>query len=271
MTTEFHGLLDEHAEDLRKPLYLQGRNGLAVMLDGPALRIEQPERAAVLYPLARLARVLSKGGVRWRCEALLACAGAGIPVVFLDGAGGVQAYLFGSSGGENTLYLRLRSCRRHPTGMALYMQWRRTMAAHARRTLARQLRLTGHTVGQWVWRADASVGLLTSIKALDDNVCQQLGGLLAGFSAQLWAEAGLGAQRLVSLEPLQVVDDLAGLLGWALIAPILRASSCGDWGESQPDGCDEHTLTGLVEARRDEIFRFGRLLLACLENGLREC
>ena len=49
MGAEFHGWLDEHAEGLRKPLYLQGQNGLAVELDGPALRVRQPERAAVFY------------------------------------------------------------------------------------------------------------------------------------------------------------------------------------------------------------------------------
>ena len=38
MKAEFHGLLDEHAEGLRKPLYLQGRSELAVNLDGRALR-----------------------------------------------------------------------------------------------------------------------------------------------------------------------------------------------------------------------------------------
>lgn len=92
MKAEFHGLLDEHAEGLRKPLYLQGGNELSVDLDGPALRIGQPGRAAVFYPLARLARVLSKGEVRWHCEALLACADGGVPVVFLGEEGGVRGY-----------------------------------------------------------------------------------------------------------------------------------------------------------------------------------
>jgi len=132
MKAEFHGLLDEHAEGLRKPLYLQGRSELAVNLD---LRITQPERAAMLYPLARLARVLSKGEVRWSCEALLACAEVGVPVVFLNRDGDVRAYLFGASSGESVLYGRLRACLRRSDGLNRYASWRRAMVDHARQAL----------------------------------------------------------------------------------------------------------------------------------------
>ena len=55
MGAEFHGLLDEHAEGLRKPLYLQGQNGLAVELDGPALRALMPRSTRqTMYAPARI-------------------------------------------------------------------------------------------------------------------------------------------------------------------------------------------------------------------------
>jgi len=269
MKAEFHGLLDEHAEGLRKPLYLQGHDGLAVELDGRALRVRQPERAAMLYPLARLARVLSKGEVRWSCEALLACAEVGVPVVFLDRDGGVRGYLFGSRSGENELYGRLRACLRRPGGWNRYASWRRAMADHARRTLAEQLRQAGVCPDPVLaWRGLTPLGRDAVIAAPDEAVLRRLRGLLAGLSAQLLVEAGLGAERLADLEPLALVDDLAELLGWALAEPVLAAAR----GRAEPgsDWRDERALTALVEARRDEVFRFGRLLLGRLRQWLED-
>ncbi len=269
MKAEYHGLLDEHAEGLRKPLYLQGRSGLAADLDGRALRISQPERAAVLYPLARLARVLSKGEVRWSCEALLACAATGVPVVFLDRDGGVRGYLFGPSSGESALYGRLRACLRQSGGPNRYAGWRRAMADHARRALEQQLRQAGVCPEPVLaWRGLAPVGRGTAIAVLDEALMRRLRGLLAGLSAQLLAEAGLSAERLADLEPLALVDDLAELLGWALAEPVLTTARRR--AEPGPDWRDERALTALVEARRDEVFRFGRLLLGRLRQWLED-
>jgi hypothetical protein len=269
MRAEFHGLLDEHAEGLRKPLYLQGKNGLAVDLDGPALRVRQPERAAVFYPLARLARVLSKGGVRWTGEALLACAEAGVPVVFMDGEGGVRAYLFGPSSGEEGLYRRLRAGLRRPDGLSRYADWRRVMAGHARRALEQQLQQVGVCRGPVLaWRGLAPVGSWPVVAAPDAAILRRLRGLLAGASAQLLVEAGLDAGRLRDLEPLPLVDDLAALLIWALAEPVLTAARIRD--EAGPAWGDDRALTELVEARREEVFRFGRLLLGRLGQWLED-
>jgi len=267
MRAEYHGLLDEHAEGLRKPLYLQGQNGLAVELDGPALRVRQPARAAVFYPLARLARVLSKGGVRWTCEALLACAEAGVPVAFLDGDGGVRGYLFGPSPGDDGLYRRLRACLSRADGPSRYADWRQMMADHARRALERQLREAGAGSDPVLaWRGLTPVGWRVAVGARDEAVFRRLRGVLAGMSAQLLVEAGLSAARLADLEPLDLASDLAELLGWALAGPVLTASR--PQGEPAPDWNDDRELTALVEARRDEVFRFGRLLLGRLQQGL---
>ena len=267
MRAEFHGLLEEHAEGSRKPLYLQGRNGLEVELDGPALRVRQPERAAVFYPLARLARVLSKGGVRWSCDALLACAEAGVPVTFLDGDGGVRGYLFGPSSGDSGLYLGLRACLLRSDGLSRYADWRRVMAGHARRALEQQLQQVGVCTGPVLaWRGLAPVGPRAAVAAPDAAVMRRLRGLLAGLSAQLLVEAGLNAERLAHLEPLHLVDDLAELLGWALAEPVLTAARRRD--EAGPDRGDDRDLVALVETRREEMFRFGRLLLGRLQQWL---
>lgn len=267
MRAEFHGLLDEHAEGLRKPLYLQGQNGLTVELDGPALRIRQPDRAAMLYPLARLARVLSKGEVHWTCAALLACAEAGVPVAFLDGNGGVRGYLFGPSSGDDTLYLRLRASLRRSDGLSRYADWRRAMTDHARRALEQQLRQADvGLIPGLAWRGLTPVGPRAVGAAPDRVVLGRLRGPLAGMSAQLLVEAGLNAARLADLEPLNLVDDLAELLGWALAEPVLTAARRR--AEPESAGRDERDWVALVEGRRDEVFRFGRLLLGRLRQWL---
>ncbi len=67
---------------------------VAVLLDGPALRLRRTGLADVYAPLPRLARVVVHGPrVQWRTEALLACAESGVPVLFLSGQGGLQAAL----------------------------------------------------------------------------------------------------------------------------------------------------------------------------------
>lgn len=267
MATEFHGWLDEHAEGLRKPLYLQGQNnGLAVALDGPALRVRQPEQAAVFYPLARLARVISKGGVQWTCEALLACADVGIPVVFLDGEGGVRGYLFGQAAGTDGLYARLQDCLLRPEGLGCYLVWRRTMNSHARQALERQL-------SEDDGAADAGRAQLRAVQirpqtAAADGLIRRLRGLLAGVSAQLLAEAGLNAARLARLESLNLTGDLAELLAWALAAPVLRVLQRRAQGEPTLDLQDDRQLTTLLEAHLAELQQFGRILLKRLQQDL---
>lgn len=266
MMPEFHGLLDEHAEGLRKPLYLQGQSGLAVELDGRSLRVSQTERAAMLYPLVRLARVLSKGEVRWSCEALLACAVASVPVVFLDREGSVRGYLFGPSSGGDILYPCLRAGIRRSNGWGRYADWRRTMKIHARRALELQLRRAHVVQGRvlaWLGWRPIGQGMVNGI--LDAQVMRRLHGVLTGFSAQLLLEAGLDAERLDILEPLPLVDDLAELLEWVLAESLLTAMQC----EGEPEFVsDERALVALVESQRNEVCRFGRLLLGYLQHWM---
>lgn len=86
-----------------KALYIEARPGMRVSLDGPALRITAPDRAERLFPLARLARVITLGQVDWQTEALLACARAGIPLTFADRGGALVGRLLGPSQGQETL------------------------------------------------------------------------------------------------------------------------------------------------------------------------
>ncbi|MBW8269026.1 CRISPR-associated endonuclease Cas1 [Caldovatus aquaticus] len=76
-------------------LHLDGaERPVAVLLEGPALRLRRPAVADAFAPLARLARVVVHGTrVQWRTEALLACLEAGVPVAFLGRRGTLAGLL----------------------------------------------------------------------------------------------------------------------------------------------------------------------------------
>ncbi len=48
-----------------KPLYLQGKTGMRVDYEEPALSITQPDKARQLFPLQRVSRVIVSGSVDW--------------------------------------------------------------------------------------------------------------------------------------------------------------------------------------------------------------
>ncbi|MBK8168506.1 MAG: hypothetical protein IPK64_21355 [bacterium] len=238
----------------RKPLYLRGETALQVTLDGPALAVRRPEKALVLYPLVRLVRVISQGPVDWRCEALLGCAGAGVPVVFLRGDGAVRAYLFGGRAlgcdPRDSLYTRLRARLARPGGMASYRAWRDTMTHVALRALQNRLGEVPTDKGRVGGSALEYAAFWCRVAGADerDLIQRQLRGLLAGLSAQLLAEAGLDAPRWCKLEvAFDLNGDLAALLGWALVEPVFSALRDRAAGDPVSDLGDQRRLIALFE------------------------
>lgn len=264
MRTETGWLLDEDAPGPRKPLYLRGGPGMRVDADGPALRVRRPARAAQWFPLARIARVVSSGAVAWDCEALLLCAEAGTPVVFLQRDGSVRGYLFGSDARSrdphDLLYTRLRARLTRPGGMARYAAWREAMTRAAIRALGAQLgrRLDGeapHRLRQALAetrRRYAGAGPAMLIEG-------RLRGWLAALSAELLAEVGLDAARWSKLDfGVNLAGDLAELLGWALEAPVLAALEARWRGEPEAlNLVEEGQLLGLFERYAPDLRRLG--------------
>ena len=113
-----------------KPLYLDSSLAWQVRLDdGPALNISAPGRARSLYPLQRLARVISPSQAQWSTTALLACLRAGVPVIFHDTTGDPVGWCFGPRKRETTLGSLLREAMGLPQGRQLMVGWQQ--AAHA--------------------------------------------------------------------------------------------------------------------------------------------
>ncbi|MFO1420647.1 MAG: CRISPR-associated endonuclease Cas1 [Candidatus Competibacteraceae bacterium] len=264
MRTETGWLLDEDAPGPRKPLYLRGGPGMRVDADGPALRVRRPARAAQWFPLARLARVVSSGAVEWDCEALLACAEAGTPVVFVQRDGAVRGYLFGgdarSRDPHDLLYTRLRARLSRPGGMARYGVWRNAMIRAAVRALGAQLgQGLGDQAPHRLRQALAETRRRYAGPGPAALIEGRLRGWLSGLSAELLAEVGLDAARWSRLDfEFDLAGDLAELLGWALEAPVLAALEARFRGE--PGALDlvvEAQLLGLFERHAPDLRRLG--------------
>lgn len=71
------------AAETRLPLYLKGRERTSVDAEGPALVVRKVGRAAVRYPLARLARIIAGAKIQWSGRALRLCMDAEIPIVLV--------------------------------------------------------------------------------------------------------------------------------------------------------------------------------------------
>lgn len=68
----------------RKPLHLDGRtHSIEVGAVGPALAVARGQHR-MQFPLARLSRILVRGRVHWRGEAIALCLQHRVPLVFLD-------------------------------------------------------------------------------------------------------------------------------------------------------------------------------------------
>lgn len=222
-------ILDEERAEIRKPLYLKGQAGTRVEVDGPALRVRQPERAVQWFPLARVARVVSSGAVAWDHRALLACAVAGAPVVFLNRDGSVRGYFFGSDqrsrDRHDLLYTRLRARLTRRGGKARYAAWREAATRTALESMRPQLpRALTRAVAADLPEALALVRQRYLGTAAAGLLEERLQGLLCALSAEVFGEVGLDARRWSCLEfGLDLVGDLAELLGWSLAVPVLAA------------------------------------------------
>ena len=114
-----------------RPLYLAPVPDTYVSLDGPALCLSREEQAPRFFPLQRLSRVVTATTIGWSSEALLACAGRGISVVFMDERGDITARLVGRPGACDDLYQRLSEFLLLPQAEGMYGFWFRTYRRRA--------------------------------------------------------------------------------------------------------------------------------------------
>ncbi len=118
-------------------LYID-RPGAEISLDGPALKIRAPGKAAQLLPLARLRRVHAQSNCRWQTKALMQCARLGIPVLFHEADSRLLGRLAGARAGNPQLGRLLEAVSLRPDWPELYSQWLDAMRLQTLRYLARR-------------------------------------------------------------------------------------------------------------------------------------
>ena len=124
-----------------RPLYIDGAPNCRVVLDEPALRVSIADKADQLFPLSRISRVVCKGMVEWSMSALLACADAGISVLFLEKNGELRARWFGRASERQSLTQRLLDLLARSDGPGLLENWTLAMEKMAARSFARRIGL----------------------------------------------------------------------------------------------------------------------------------
>jgi hypothetical protein len=124
-----------------RPLYIDGSPGCRVVLDEPALRISLAGKADQLFPMSRVSKVVCKGVVDWSISALLACADAGISVLFLEKNGELRARWLGRASERQSLMQRLLDLMARADGPGLFENWTLAMEKMAARSFARRIGL----------------------------------------------------------------------------------------------------------------------------------
>ena len=122
-----------------RPLYIDGSPGCRVVLDEPALRVMVPDKADQLFLLSRISRVVCKGLVEWSMSALLACADAGINLLFLEKTGEVRARWLGRGNERQALTQRLVDLLARNDGLERYENWYLSMEKLAARSFFQRM------------------------------------------------------------------------------------------------------------------------------------
>ena len=207
-----------------KPLYLDPAQHWQITLDdGPALNVSAPGRARSLYPLQRLARVVSPSQAQWTSAALLACLRAGVTVVFADADGQTIAWCFGPRRRETTLACLLREALDMPDGPAMLTDWQRAQERQDMLATMRWLQVRCHELSAGAVRArlcnlhrqrlgrPAGVWLRAIQASTEAWVAQHLHGLV-------------GDPQLIGYhcEGLHLSRMMTGLMEWSSLHRILH-------------------------------------------------
>ena len=205
-----------------QPLYIDGSPGCRVVLDEPALRVVVPDKADQLFPLPRISRVVCKGVVEWSMSAMLACADAGINLLFLEKTGEVRARWLGRGGTRQSLTQRLVDLLARSDGLERYENWYLSMEKLAARSFARRMGLVE-------WR-EVSINELRQRLALslaDEGAFRAnvLKGLLHSELLNWLPDCGFCSDDETLLtSDLDLASDLSKVLLWDFYPALLAAA-----------------------------------------------
>lgn len=209
-----------------RPLYIDGSPGCRVVFDEPALRVVMPDKADQLFPLSRISRVVCKGVVDWSMSAMLACADAGINLLFLQKNGEVRARWLGRGSERQFLTQRLVDLLVRADGLERYENWYLSMQKLAARSFARR-------IGLVEWR-EISINELRQRLSLSLSMKAQhhanlLQGLLHSELLSLLLDCGFCSDDETLLSSnLDLALDISQLLIWDFYPSLLTADEADD-------------------------------------------
>ncbi|MFI3157773.1 MAG: CRISPR-associated endonuclease Cas1 [Methylococcaceae bacterium] len=228
-----------------RPLYIDGSPGCRVVFDEPALRVIVPAKADQLFPLSRISRVVCKGVVEWSMPAMLACADAGINLLFLQKNGELRARWLGSGSERQLLTQRLVDLLARADGLQCYENWYLSMQKLAARSFARRIGLLG-------WR-EVSINELRQQLSLSLSIEGQhranlLQGLLHSELLNLLSECGFCSDDEALLSNnLDLALDLSKLLIWDFYPALLSTD--------EPNTTTAlAAMAGLYQQRADRLY-----------------
>ncbi len=227
-----------------RPLYIDGSIGCRVVWDEPALRVSVADKADQLFPVSRVSRVVCKGVVEWSMSALLACADAGISVLFLEKNGELRARWLGKAGERQFLTQRFADLLARSDGPALYENWTLSMEKLAARSFARRIGLPD-------WReipvASLRRQVFVSLQSEGRQRANMLENILhaellvwlpeAGFAGDDEGLAASGPDLAVFLSRLLLWDFYPALLDDQFNADMTPMQAMGQVFHQQADRC----------------------------------
>ncbi len=224
-----------------KALYLDGRSGADVSLDGPALRVRTPGRADGRYPLARLSRIVMCGAVRFQPQALLACLHCAVPIAVLDNQGRFVRLSFFSASAHG-LARHLGELLGVPRYRHRYEAWLKSAEDSEMRRAARQMGLSGHFLQpRALWQQLCRTQTALAGRRIG-HVYRMLRGLAMAHVATCFAQLGMPRDpEAWSPQEWRILKDFVSLLEWrhpALVGKLI----------AQGEVIDRRTVAHLFEA-----------------------
>ena len=117
---------------------------MRVCREGSALKVSNEMQADRFFPLRRLSRVVADRRVSFETEALIYCALAGVPVLFLDQEGGIVVRVIGSGGRNDDLRRRLEAFTAIPDWRERFHNWLWSMQRRVSTTVVKRLGYPRH-------------------------------------------------------------------------------------------------------------------------------
>ena len=241
-----------------KPCYIHGREDTQIKLDGPALRIHTPGKAAILAPLGRISRIVISGSPDCSSSALLACAERGITVTFLQRDGAIRALLFGTGKARNNLLSQLRDFLGHPAWQEHYQLWRDSAASHAKCAVCRKLDIAPDRISSKQLRTSLGRWMEDYVSPGQRSYLQRrLHGLCASLVNEVLQQAGLDATRSSYIaQRIDLTSDFAELLALSMQLPLIM------WLSRQPEKkrIEDRDIVALFERQSKYLERVARQL-----------